>query len=194
MTPYECYVLYLALKKHFTSESYDYFKYNGKIRASRDSFEARPDKIFFAKLSKKEDPIGFLVANFIDNEKAWIKELAYSEPAQNRYQEWMKKKQSLSYVFKQDLKKLDPAFDNNLLIKENSHPNLLRLFLSKEICIETLAILVTVSGCKQYWDKSMSYDPVWEHVSKKIMKYIPFLKLDNQKYSKIVVETFRKGA
>ena len=30
MTPYEVYIDYIALKKHFTTERYDYHKYYGK--------------------------------------------------------------------------------------------------------------------------------------------------------------------
>ena len=30
---FNLYVKYLALKKHFTTDGYDYHKYNGKIRA-----------------------------------------------------------------------------------------------------------------------------------------------------------------
>jgi hypothetical protein len=34
MTPFEVYKKYLALKNHFTKDSYDYFKYGGKVSAS----------------------------------------------------------------------------------------------------------------------------------------------------------------
>jgi hypothetical protein len=39
VTGYEVYKMYLALKQHFTKESYDYHTYNGKVRASEQSFE-----------------------------------------------------------------------------------------------------------------------------------------------------------
>ena len=39
MTDFEAYRQFLALKLHFTSEHYDYFKYNGKHNATVSSFE-----------------------------------------------------------------------------------------------------------------------------------------------------------
>ena len=39
MEPFEAYQKYLALKLHFDSESYDYFKYRGKTNAKRDKFD-----------------------------------------------------------------------------------------------------------------------------------------------------------
>ena len=39
MTGFEVYKMYLALKQHFTKPDYDFWKYNGKIRANEKSFE-----------------------------------------------------------------------------------------------------------------------------------------------------------
>ena len=39
MTPYETYVLYSALKNHFTTESYDFIKYNGSMSTGRKDFK-----------------------------------------------------------------------------------------------------------------------------------------------------------
>ena len=63
MTAFECYKEYVDLKNHFTKPSYDYFKYNGRVKVSLDKFEQRKDRFLFAKLAKKTDLEGFLVAN-----------------------------------------------------------------------------------------------------------------------------------
>ena len=52
-TGFAAYALWNALKLHFTSDSYDYFKYNGKTSISVTSFENRKDKYHFYKLSRK---------------------------------------------------------------------------------------------------------------------------------------------
>ena len=39
MTGFEVYKMYLSLKQHFTKPDYDYYKYNGKVRANEKSFE-----------------------------------------------------------------------------------------------------------------------------------------------------------
>ena len=55
-TGFAAFALYNALKLHFTSESYDYFKYNGKTNVSPQSFMTRKDKYQFYKLSRKYNP------------------------------------------------------------------------------------------------------------------------------------------
>ena len=67
-TGFETYKLYHALKLHFTSDSYDYFKYNGKSRVNYTNFSSNASKYQFAKLSRKynlDEMKNFLVANFI---------------------------------------------------------------------------------------------------------------------------------
>lgn len=51
---YAAYLEYLAIKKTYTSE-YDYVKYQGKVSASRESFNKRKDKQHFYKLLTKFD-------------------------------------------------------------------------------------------------------------------------------------------
>jgi len=190
MSALECYQEYLALKNHFSKPSYDYFKYNGKVRVNAKTFDARKDKLFFQKLAKHPDVHSFLIANLSENEKTWIKELAYSEVAEKVYKDWSKRQQSLSYVFKQDLTKLDPVLKNNFNCKEGEHPLLLRLYLGKEISLETLCLLLEFSGVKQKWDSRMEYDLVWESLKTKIEKYTPFIKYDKDKIVKIALDFF----
>lgn len=190
MTPFEVYKTYSALKLHFTSD-YNYFQYNGNLRLKPESFEKRNDKIFFAKVAKHSDPTNFLMVNLLDNPKAWIRTIAYSEDSQAKYTDWLKKKQSLAYMFKEDLKKLDSNFDSELLVKPNSHPPLLVKYFGKEIQFETLCIIASITGCIKYWDKQMKEDPVWDEISRKIKKYIPFLNIDATKFKKIILDEFK---
>ena len=54
MTSFETYELFLALKQHFSAtNTYDYFKYNGKVKANQDRFRAMRYKYFYEKLAKK---------------------------------------------------------------------------------------------------------------------------------------------
>ena len=66
----------------------------------------------------------------------------------------------------------------------------MKLYLRKEISIETLMLLINATECMGYWDRKMQYDPIWENVSTKIKKYSPFLKYDLQQIRKIVVDKF----
>lgn len=190
MNDFEAYKLYVSLKNHFSNKSYDYFKYNGKNKLKVSSFEKRNDKVFFLKLAKHSDLLNFLVSNFSQNEKLWIRDLAYSEEAENTYKDWIKRKQSLSYVFKQDLNKLDDDFNKNFTIEENEHPLLLRLFLGKEISIETICLLLEFSGAIKHWNKKLEYDPLWESVKLKLVKYAPFIECDKDRLKQICLDKF----
>ena len=48
---FDVYKTYLAVKLHFTSDTYDYYKYDGKVNAKLDTFTKRKDRYFFHKLS-----------------------------------------------------------------------------------------------------------------------------------------------
>ena len=91
MSPFDCYKTYLALKNHFTKESYDYFTYNKKTRASLQSFYKRRDRFWFEKISRQKDEKeieDFFVANFVscnDPETLWIGEMI--KDGEERYQQ-----------------------------------------------------------------------------------------------------------
>jgi len=191
MSALECYKEYLALKNHFNQSSYDYFKYNGKIKVNQSSFDSRKDKLFFQKLAKHPDVHNFLVANLAADSKVWIRDIAYSESAEKIYKDWSKRQQSLSYTFRQELSKLDSNFDDNLIIKNNEHPILLKKYLGKEISLETICILLEMTGAKKHWDSKMQYDLIWDNTRIKIEKYTPFIKYDKEKIKAILFDYFK---
>ena len=191
MSAFECYREYIALKQHFTQKNYDYIKYNGKVKtATEKSFNARRDKLFFMKLAKHQDPKNFMIANMIETSKTWIGELAYNEEAQKRYIDWSKRIQSLTYNFKIDINKLNENFDSNFVIEDYSHPYALRLYLQKEISLETLVILLDLVRCFKYWNNKMDGDPIWDEISLRILKYRPFLNYDVNKLKQMVIDKF----
>ena len=190
MTPFEAYSEYLALKNHFNQESYDYIKYQGKVRVNRTSFESRKDKFFFEKLAKHEDPKGLLLSNLVKNKKLWIKELAFSEEAERNYKEWLKRNQSFSYMFKEELNKLESSFNDNFTIQEHEHPALLRKYLSGDISLETFCLLLELTGAVKQWDSKLQYDIVWREVEQTVRKYTPFINIDRKKVQNICVEFY----
>lgn len=191
MSAFECYKEYLALKNHFSSPNYDYFRYNGKLKVNSTSFDQRKDKLFFQKLAKHPDVHNFLVANLSKNDKAWIKELAYSDDAERVYKDWLKRNQSLTYVVANDLSQLDSPFDDNFIVsKTQSHPRLLQLYLGGHVTLETVCILLDITKAKKHWDSKMEFDPIYDEVRKKIEKYTPFIKYDKVKIKKIVLDYF----
>lgn len=189
MTDFEVYQEYVALKAHFTTSSYDYIKHNGKVRVNQNSLHKRSDKFFFHKLTKHKDPKGFLLSNLIYNERFYIGECSFNEASSRIYTDWKKRTESLSYIFRQDLKKLDEDFDVNFRI-EDGHPIVMKKFLQGDITLETLVILVDLVRCISYWDRELS-DPVWRSLKRKVIKYKPFLNYDRAKMKKLVLAEYK---
>ena len=189
MSPFETYQAYLGIKNHFTNPKYDYFKYK-KTRATLTSFNKRKDKYFFEKSSRKysdKEIVDFLVSNFIvaDNPQSiWIGEIINS--GERNYQEWMRRQQSLSYLFKEQSTELFSEVKlEDALNCSKGHPPILKKFLSGKICIETLVIYDIIFLFGNKFDKKL-LDPIWETVSLKIKKYKPFLNTDIFQYKKLL--------
>ena len=175
MAPFDCYKTYLALKNHFTKDSYDYHKYCKKTRASLQTFYRRKDRFWFEKVSRNKDDKEveeFFVSNFItstDPSKLWIGEII--REGEVVYTEWKKRTQSLSYIFKEetenlfDNRKVDDVFDCSM-----GHPLVLKQYLNGSISLETLVIYNQIFSFGNDYDKKLK-DPVWETVSLKIKKY-----------------------
>lgn len=186
---FRVYVNYLALKKHFDTDGYDYHKYNGKIRASFEKFQTRNDAFFFYKLSKKKDPLKILISNLVRNPKAWIREIV-EDRGEEIYNEWEKKMDSLSYSYKTDLKKLKDNYHDNLVVNNGQHPHVMTMYFQKEISLETFTILSKVSNVYDYWEEKIVDKFVARDIIRLSKKYYPFLDIDQKKYSEITKEYF----
>ena len=197
VTPFETYQHYLSLKNHFTNPKYDFFKYGAKTRASMASFNKRRDKYWFEKTSRKysdKEVVDFLVSNFVstDNpQNLWIGEIINS--GERKYADWMKRQQSLTYLFKEQSNELLSQNElENLFDCSKGHPQILKRFLSGSISLETLAIYEIIFHFSKNFDKKLN-DPVWESVSLKIRKYSPFLNIDVFNHKKILKEIINNG-
>lgn len=183
------YVKYLAMKKHFTTDGYDYHKYNGKIRASFDTFRTRNDAYFFEKLSNKENPEKLMVANMVIKPNIWIREIVEQE-GEDRYTDWQRKMDSLSRIFKTDLSLLDDNFQANFTSVNGQHPLIMTMYLQKKISLETFSILAKISNIFPYWEKEIVDKIVARDIIRLIKKYKPFLEIDEKKFKDIVRERF----
>jgi hypothetical protein len=190
VSPFETYQHYLSLKNHFTNPKYDFFKYGAKTRASVTSFNKRKDKYWFEKTSRKysdKEVVDFLVSNFTatDNpQNLWIGEIINS--GERNYSEWMKRQQSLTYLFKEQSNELLSENELESLFNcTKGHPLILKKFLSGSVSLETLTIFDKIFHFSKNFDKRLD-DPVWESVSLKLKKYSPFLNIDMFHYKKIL--------
>jgi hypothetical protein len=197
-TGFEAYALWNALKLHFTSDSYDYFKYNGKTNVSKQSFTTNKSKYQFYKLSRKysiDELKQFYVANFIEGKGDWIGELL--QDGEENYTKWQKRYQSLTYTFENDimylLDKVDKP-DDLLLVKSNEFPKLLQYLMSGSISIETVIILDDIMKFIPMWNKEIYDDIVWPNWLRKIEKYRLFVHYDKNKFLHILKKKIHEQA
>ncbi len=198
MMPFECYKTYLAMKSHFTKDSYDYVRFNGRCKASLDAFYKRRDRFFFEKMSRQHDNKEieqFFVANFVSCQNPQSLYMAdIIKYGEKNFKDWQKRTQSMSYLFKNEVDSLfsDKNFDEMFVVKGGQHPELIKQYLKNKVSIETLVILDRILGYKSKFDKKMS-DPVWEQVSRRMAKYSPFLHIDVFRYKKVLKSVVLEG-
>jgi hypothetical protein len=148
--------------------------------------------MWFEKISRQktdQEIVDFFVANFVscnDPETLWIGEMI--KEGENRYQNWQRKIQSLSYVFKEESQFIFEQNDLQQVFNcSKGHPLILKKFLSGNISLETLVIYDKIFSFSRDFDKKLQ-DPVWETVSRRIKKYSNFLNIDIFKFRKILKE------
>ena len=186
---YDAYCLYLAINNHFYSDSYDYFKYNGKVSAKLESFMKRKDKYHFAKLSRKynDELKDFLVANF-SKKKYYVRDLLEMECEKN-YIEFKKRKQKLTYLITEEMRYLFDKYkhiDFCIGIKDGQHSNILREYLGGRIAAETLVAADKIFGIFTDYDTMLTENFIWPKTRKRLDSLAPFLELEHKKLQTIL--------
>ena len=181
MEPIDVYLMYCAMKAHFSKNNYDFHKYGGKTKVSRDSFWKRNDKYFFVKLAKKHDDRDsiqdYLVSNFIRDRRGYIANFN-----DENYKVWKDRKTDFYNIFFDELKPLVKDFEPLFQTKNNNHPKLLKEFLGDRVSLETLIILDDLVDFSKRWDRELKKDIVWPDLKKLMKNYKGFLTIDKNRY------------
>jgi len=177
LNEYEIYQQYSALKAHFNS-NYDYHKYQGKSKfITPKTFEKCKDKGRFIWLAKNlSDPKNWLLANILAD-KTWIGDFN-----DDVYLKWMKKQQSLTYIFTSELNELNEDLYSNFVKIEGQLPVILQLYFTKKISLETLIILLDIVDMLPYYERHLQDDVLWAPLEHRIKKYKPFLSYNRKKF------------
>ena len=183
----------MAIKLHFTSDKYDVFETRGNVKGTREAFNHRNDRYIFEKLAQKypndKDIIQFFVSNFAYSKDTAI--YANGEAAES-YTEWLRKKQSITKVFIDDLTNIMNYSELNKLHKPNMFttvdgepPILLNLFLSGKVNIETLCIINEIEPFLDKWKSDTMIQIILGDKLTRIKKLTGFVKYDRIKLSKV---------
>ena len=180
MQPIDVYQMYCAMKAHFSKSSYNFIKYGGKTKVSRDSFWKRNDRYFFVKISKKynNDEIkDYLLSNFIQNRNGYIANFN-----DQNYENWLDRRMMFYNIFQQELKPFVNNFEPLFEIKDGNHPTLLKEYLGKRVSLETMVILNELVDFSKKWDEQLGDDVVWPDIKNLMKNYKGFLTIDKNKY------------
>lgn len=196
---FDVFRMYLALKQHFSNETYDFYRYEGKVNAKEETYQQRNDFYFFETLARKlsyKEAQEYFIASFIlaeDPKKVWIGDI--KRDGKDSWLVWQKQIQSRTYLFEQDLSRLVAYMEraeltfNDLFQTSGGHPPLLKLHLKGQISFDTLLIMDIILRYTNQWDKRLR-DPLWERISFKIKKCKPFMSITKDKYKQLLKRKF----
>lgn len=179
---FDSYKLHTALKQHFTTKKYDFFKYRGKSYADKHAkqFDQRPDRFFFYKVWSryKNDLKDFYVSVFSSGDDPWVGDLLDGK-YDSQYNEWLKRKQSIRKIFSDDVDTLieflieyNLEFKNLLVPNGTKMPKIIQLEEQKYISQETVVI---INQLTHFVDKVECQHPFWNDKQLLLTKYQPFV-------------------
>ena len=198
---FDVYKIYLAVKLHFTTDSYDYHKYEGKVNCKLETFTKNNARYFFHKLGtkySKDDILCFFVANFLSDSNKWIGDLTRND-GQDVYFDWKKRNEAFDYHFRSDcvyiandfnVKHL--SFDDGFNSFGGQHPRFFQLVLSKNISYESAVVFNEILSYSKRWDKQIKEQVVWPIHSKRLKKYTQFVKYNPTSVKLILKDVFVK--
>ena len=196
---FDVYKTYLGVKLHFTSDTYDYYKYGGKVNTKLDTFTKRKDRYFFHKLSTRyaeTDILDFFVANFLADSKRWIGNLLAND-GRDVYLDYKKRKEAFAYHFKQecgtiasDFGRRNISFNDGFIPVNGQHPRVLRLLIQRKISYQTAVVLDHFLGFTKNWDKEITEKVVWPEISLKVTRVKPFVNFNATECKLIMKEVF----
>ena len=181
MEPIDVYLMYCAMKAHFSKGDYDFVDYKGKTKIKRESFYKRKDRNFFVRLSRKykveEEIKNYFVSNFIKDKKGYIANFS-----DEIYNSWKLKRQGFFDMFELEMKPLVEAFEDLFVVENGQHPKLMREFLGGRVSLETVIILDELVNFDPNWNRELEDDIIWIDLRNLMDNYERFLTIDQEQY------------
>ena len=190
MTGYEAFILHHAVNLHF-NRSYDCWKYNFKTNVTEKTYWNRPDKFQLTKIGKRFKTRDDIILYFASHQIAGNKYTGDMIRDEDTYTKFLKRIDSISYLFKNELEEIsDVKFDKLLEIKD-TYPRIIQLHLEGTVSLETVCIVNRLTGFIEKANSRISETILWPDLYNKISKYQSFLKFDDSKMRKIILDVFK---
>lgn len=199
----EAWKIFQAIKAHFTSKNYDYFKYGGRLKNTGwEYFSKNKSKKLFKVYATKyaSNYKLFLACCFLTNPKiSWIGECGGDECKETftRSNNYI---QSASRSFEKDLDTMIAVAENNNVSlgslfrsTDNDVPPLEKMRIQCLTNTETSVILHRLTGWIEKVDAPIN--PIWDENKRVLLKYSPFVNVDIPKCKNILkhkLETLNK--
>ena len=189
VTGYTAWCIATSIQKHFEG-SYDAVKYNYKMKwLTTSAFARRRDQYFYQRLVRKYSTKESLIKYFVANTLAGNTYI--TDCTDEAYEEFNSKLQSISYLFKSDLKNLDvKQFDD--LFKINQMPYIVEEMFAGKVSLETVTILDYWLDFTNVCDKKTTDVLIWPEQKARIQNYktvIP-LCINTKKLKEIIKNVF----
>lgn len=201
---YDAYCIHNAVRLHFSSGKYDYFKYNGKTKVmSSGDFSRSKNRFDYLRVVRKHPTAlevqSLCACNYAVDPKWFITKHRDTE-SQDRFMKWKRFNEMPEHFFKlnmdasqryllelYDYQDVKPDF---LWNPHNGNlPVLFQRWVSGEVQVETLCVLNQIMNLFTHWNTVLEFDPIWEELRNTVPKYMPFVMRnipDTQPYTDIV--------
>ena len=183
MDDYNLFKTYIAMKSHFTSDSYDYVKYGGKTSISESAYQKRKDKASFKIVAgwlPQKHCESLLLAHFIELNDFTISFLC-ENPARSQkiYNKWKERTSNLLDTYNKDLKILSAASSGSwkdcVQQRDDDYPLIFKMVMSGKITPETYSLLDDLFQHTSKTYKGMDTDLMFQGLNLKYRKYRSFL-------------------
>lgn len=175
------YKTYLAINQHFTSD-YDYFQYNGGVRAGISAFMKNKDRFFFQKLeygrTKREIEIYLASAWKLKRERFWIRDLFKPEYERN-YHSTLVSIDNLRADFNMHFMELLEKYSFRQLVQEGRpYPIALKLAINKDMPLEVYCAFAGCLGLPKFYANVVQDPVLYPAFAKFVGNYSPFLNIN----------------
>lgn len=183
MSPHKVHELFHGLKLHFSSSSYDFHKFNGKIRKTLK--ENDKNFCFYKKVGESfsdRDIFGLFLSNMVaSSSPLYIRDLL-SDSSRETFLFWKERVENKYDVLLLECKYIKKKFGTSLKELLEDKEKILSLFYKKSLSLESLVLLFSTFTL----GKNESEDIVFDLLLKLINKYRSFIEVDYEKVKRIV--------
>ena len=173
MNGYQCFQLYVAMKQHFTTKSFDIFKNRGHMKCKIETYLSRVDSEVIERIASKftdRELVLYIASNMIygNNDMIWN----YGSSVAN-YNLFLARRTQIYNVVDNDLKTL---YNTNISIEDGVQ--VIRMLTKQAITIETVSLInqiVNITDSVRVLPIGDMLDPLLVRIdkSKHFIKLIP---------------------